>query len=73
MLLDKEKYINALIGPQSYHKFNETILNVERNLKRINFTEFEVIEKFDNLNVIKNSNSEISTCLTILEGCVKFC
>ena len=73
VLLNKEKYINALIGPQSYHKFNETILNVERNLKKINVTEFEVIEKFDNLNVIKNSNSEISTCLTIQEGCDKFC
>ena len=73
VLLNKEKYINALIGPQSYHKLNETILNVEKNLKKINVTEFEVIEKFDNLNFIKNSNSEVSTCLTIQEGCDKFC
>ena len=39
----------------------------------IDSTEFEVIEKFDNLNLIKNSNSNISSFLTIQEGCDKFC
>ena len=39
----------------------------------IDSTEFEVIEKFDNLNLIKNSDSNISSFLTIQEGCDKFC
>ena len=30
ILLKKEKYIDAVIGPQSYHKINDTILNLEK-------------------------------------------
>ena len=36
-------------------------------------TNFDVIEKFDRLNVIKNSNSKTSSFITIQEGCDKFC
>ena len=49
------------------------IEKLENRSKSINFTEFEVIEKFDNLNSIKNSDSKISSFLTIQEGCDKFC
>ena len=51
----------------------KTILDLERNHKKINYTEFEVIEKFDKLNVVKNSQSSVSSLLTIQEGCDKFC
>ena len=73
ILLKKEKYIDAVIGPQSYHQINDTIIKLEKKLKPINITEFEVIEKFDTLNSIKNSDSKISSFLTIQEGCNKFC
>ncbi len=73
ILLNKEKYIDAVIGPQSYHQINKTILNIEKNTKKINLTEFNVIDKFDTLNVFRNTNSNISTFLTIQEGCDKFC
>ena len=73
VLLKRERYIDAVIGPQSYHKINDIILQLEKNPKPINFTEFEVIEKFDTLNAFKNSSSSISSFLTIQEGCDKFC
>ena len=73
ILLKKEKYIDAVIGPQSYHKINEMILKLEKKTKFLNFTDFNVIEKFDNLNSLKNSNNKISSYLTIQEGCDKFC
>ena len=73
ILLKKEKYINAVIGPQSYHEINKIILDIENEDKKINSTEFEVIEKFDQLNLIKNSDNKISSFLTIQEGCDKFC
>ena len=73
VILKKEKYIDAVIGPQSYHKINNMILNLEKKSKKINFTEFDVIEKFDNLNSVKNSCNKISSFLTIQEGCDKFC
>ena len=73
VLLRKEKYIDAVIGPQSYHKFNNTLIKLEKNSEKINFTEFDVDDKFDNLNIIKNSDSNISSLITIQEGCDKFC
>ena len=73
VLLQKEKYIDAVIGPQSYHEINKIILSIENKDTKINSTEFEVIEKFDQLNLVKNSNSKISSFLTIQEGCDKFC
>ena len=73
VLLKKEKYIDAVIGPQSYHEINNMILNLENNEKSINFTEFDVIKKFDIIKQIKNSDSKVSSFLTIQEGCDKFC
>ena len=73
VLLKKEKYIDAVIGPQSYHQINDTILRLEKKIKSINITEFDVIEKFDSLNSLKNTDNKISSFLTIQEGCDKFC
>ena len=74
ILLNKEKYIDAVIGPQSYHEINNIILekNKAKNLK-VNKTEFDVIRKFDELNLIKNRENKVSSFLTIQEGCDKFC
>ena len=73
IMLQKEKYIDAIVGPQSYHKINKIILSAENKNKKINSTDFNVIEKFDLLNLTKNSNNKISSFLTIQEGCDKFC
>ena len=73
ILLKKEKYIDAVIGPQSFHEINKIILDLEKKQRPINFTEFDVIEKFDSLNSLKNSCNKISSFLTIQEGCDKFC
>jgi tRNA-2-methylthio-N6-dimethylallyladenosine synthase len=73
VLLKKEKYIDAVVGPQSYHKINNIILNLESSFKPINSTEFDVIQKFDIIKRIKNSDSKVSSFLTIQEGCDKFC
>ena len=73
ILLKKEKYIDAVIGPQSYHQIHDTILKLEKKTSQLNFTEFDVIEKFDKLNSFKNSDNKISSFLTIQEGCDKFC
>ena len=73
ILLKKEKYIDAVIGPQSLHQIHDTILKLEKKKPQLNFTEFDVIEKFDKLNSFKNSDNKISSFLTIQEGCDKFC
>ena len=73
ILLQKEKYIDAVIGPQSYHQINSIIKKIEKDKEKIISSDFDVIEKFDNLNTTKNSNNNISSFLTIQEGCDKFC
>jgi tRNA-2-methylthio-N6-dimethylallyladenosine synthase len=72
-MLERDPYIDMIIGPQSYHEINDKILNYFRENKKINLTEFNVTKKFDKLEKIKNNNSKISSFLTIQEGCDKFC
>jgi len=72
-MLKREKYIDGVVGPQSYHQIPDIIKRIENNKNKINSTDFEVIEKFENLNLVRNSNSKISSFLTIQEGCDKFC
>ena len=45
-MLKREPYIDMVIGPQSYHKIGDLILNYQRKKKKINETEFNVIRKF---------------------------
>ena len=71
-MFNREKYIDGVVGPQSYHQIPEIIKKIESK-KKTNSTEFNVVEKFDTLNLIKNLNSKISSFLTIQEGCDKFC
>ena len=73
ILIQKEKYIDAVIGPQSYQNINEIIKNIENRNIRTESTEFDVVQKFDTLNKIKKLSNKISNYLTIQEGCDKFC
>ena len=54
LILKKDKYIDAVIGPQSYHSINDVIKKIENKKKQLEVTSFEVIDKFDTLNLIKN-------------------
>ena len=72
-MLKREPYIDIVIGPQSYHKINDAILNYSNNKKKEEETEFDTISKFNYLSKIRNKDSKISSFLTIQEGCDKFC
>ena len=72
-MLKREPYIDLVIGPQSYHKLNETILKFQKNKLKNEITNFDTIEKFNYLSKIKNKSSKVSSFLTIQEGCDKFC
>ena len=71
-MVKREPYIDIIIGPQSYHKINRIIENFNFKNKR-EVTEFENEEKFNYLDKIKNNDSNVSSFLTIQEGCDKFC
>ncbi len=72
-MIKREPYIDMVIGPQSYHKIRDLILNYERKKEKVNATEFDVVRKFDELQKVSISQSKISSYLTIQEGCDKFC
>jgi len=71
-MLKREPYIDMVVGPQSYHKLNNLIKNFEIG-KKIEETEFDVVNKFNYLDNTKNGDTNISAYLTIQEGCDKFC
>ncbi len=72
-MIRREPYIDLVIGPQSYHKINNTILNYIDKQNKFEETEFDAISKFDYLSKIKNELGKVSSFLTIQEGCDKFC
>ncbi len=71
-MIKREPYIDIIIGPQSYHKINKIIENFKFKNKE-ELTEFDTEEKFNYLDKIKNNDSNVSSFLTIQEGCDKFC
>jgi len=72
-MIKREPYIDIIIGPQSYHKINNSILNHIKKEEKQEQTDFDTVLKFDYFDKIKNNNSKISSFLTIQEGCDKFC
>ena len=73
VMLKREPYIDAVVGPQSYQELPKILSRLRIESKKINLTDFDVINKFDKLNNLKNTNSKISSFITIQEGCDKFC
>jgi tRNA-2-methylthio-N6-dimethylallyladenosine synthase len=71
-MLNREPYIDIVIGPQSYHKINDKLKNFIKDQK-IEETEFDTVSKFNYFDNIENKNSKVSSYLTIQEGCDKFC
>ena len=71
-MLKREPYIDLIVGPQSYHKINDSIQNINKE-KKIEETEFDVESKFRFFDNIENKSNKISAFLTIQEGCDKFC
>ena len=72
-MIKREPYIDIVIGPQSYHKINNSILSHIKNKEKEEETDFDTISKFDYFDKIRNNNSKVSSFLTIQEGCDKFC
>ena len=72
-MIKREPYIDIVIGPQAYHKINNTILNHLKKNEKEEETDFDTLLKFDYFDKIKNDNNKISSFLTIQEGCDKFC
>ncbi len=64
-------YIDVVFGPQTYHLLPDMINQIERKPGTILNVDFPPEQKFDFLP--KHTHSKVSACLSIQEGCDKFC
>ena len=72
-MLNREPYIDLVLGPQAYHKINDVIKNYHNQKKKKEETELDAKSKFEYFRKIKNQSKKVSSFLTIQEGCDKFC
>jgi len=73
VVFEKSDYVDIVVGPQAYHNLPNLINEFNLKKQKSVDTELNVDEKFDVLKNIKNTNSKISSFVTIQEGCDKFC
>ncbi len=71
-VLNRDPYVDIIVGPQSYHKINKLLENHALK-KKVEETEFDSVSKFRYYDGIQNKNNNVSAYLTIQEGCDKFC
>ena len=72
-MIKREPFIDLVLGPQAYHKINDTILDYIKEKKKLEKTDFDAVSKFEYFSKIKNKSLKVSSFLTIQEGCDKFC
>jgi len=71
-IMRRAPVVDMVLGPQSYHKLPEMIAKVARGTGDVLETEFDTLEKFDQLPETRAVKG-FSTFVTIQEGCDKFC
>ncbi len=64
--------VDMVLGPQTYHRLPEMIARVSRQSGDVLETEFDTIEKFDQLPAGRTAKG-YSAFLTVQEGCDQFC
>tara|TARA_B100001121_G_scaffold162506_1_gene141894 strand:+ start:533 stop:1804 length:1272 start_codon:yes stop_codon:yes gene_type:complete len=69
-MISRQPIIDAVIGPQMYHKFNKVIEEVKN--KKVFELDFDSKDKFKSLKK-KRLTFSTSAFVTIQEGCDKFC
>ena len=71
-IMRRAPVVDMVLGPQTYHKLPEMIAKVHRETGDVLETEFDTLEKFDQLPETRKPKG-FSAFLTVQEGCDKFC
>ncbi len=71
-IFKKNKNVDIVLGPQSYHLLPKMISAYNKNKEKKINTEFIINEKFDFIHEDKSPKG-VSSYVTIQEGCDKFC
>ncbi len=70
-IVRRQKAVDIVVGPQSYHRLPELIARVTRERGHALETDFPAQDKFDSLPEMSTSGP--AAYLTVQEGCDKFC
>jgi tRNA-2-methylthio-N6-dimethylallyladenosine synthase len=65
--------VDIVVGPQSYHRLAELVVEASETGKGLVATEFPAEEKFAHLPERSKGKSRASAFVTVQEGCDKFC
>ena len=72
-ILRREKAVDLVVGPQSYHRLPALLAEAEAG-RRLVDTEFDTLDKFAALPSARQVHARgVSAFLTVQEGCDKFC
>jgi len=71
-ILARQRAVDLVVGPQSYHRLPEMIARASRDAGHVLETEFPADEKFDALPE-ERAHAGPSAFVTVQEGCDKFC
>jgi tRNA-2-methylthio-N6-dimethylallyladenosine synthase len=71
-ILARQRAVDLVVGPQSYHRLPEMIARASRDAGHVLETEFPADEKFDALPD-ERAHAGPSAFVTVQEGCDKFC
>jgi tRNA-2-methylthio-N6-dimethylallyladenosine synthase len=70
-IVRRQKAVDIVVGPQSYHRLPELIARISREKGHALETDFPAQDKFDSLP--ESSAPGVTSFLTVQEGCDKFC
>ena len=71
-IMRRQPMVNLVVGPQTYHRLPEMMLEVEAGKKALD-TDFPEEDKFDHLAKRPKAKRGPTAFLTVQEGCDKFC
>jgi len=71
-IFSRAPFVDIVVGPQSYHNLPNLVASIAEGNKNLIELDFIEEEKFDKLP-INTSPQGISACISVQEGCDKFC
>ena len=71
-IIKRQPAVDIVVGPQTYHKLPELLLNNLKSSRSVVATEFPTESKFDDL-LIDKINDNPTSFVSVQEGCDKFC
>jgi len=69
----RNKAVDLVFGPQTYHRLPQLMKQLQDTGKSVVETEFDVSDKFADLESRPQISTSVAAFLTIQEGCDKFC